>query len=93
MAITFQVESVDEDALGGRLDDVLLAESGDGALQDHRVQRPAPVRPRHLLAHGRQKALRIEETRHPKLLRLALDVGRSKRTNHDRLYRPTRLAL
>ena len=70
---TFKVEAVDVDALGRRLGDLLAAEARHGTVEDDRVEGPALVRPRHLLAHGRQKTLRIEETRHPKHLRLALE--------------------
>ncbi len=47
------------------LADFLLHHFGDVVVEDDRVQGPALVCPGDFLSHGRQKPLRIEESRHP----------------------------
>ena len=58
-------ESVYVDPLGRMLVDLVLAVPGDQVLGDHTVQGPALVGASHLLLHGREEALGIEEARHP----------------------------
>ena len=60
--------TVNVDALRRRVVDVLLGEARDEVLADDGVERPPLVRARHLLPHGRQEALRVEEPRHPEHL-------------------------
>ena len=47
---------------------VLLGEARHQVLADDGVEGPALVRAGHLLSHGRQEALRVEEASHPEHL-------------------------
>ena len=58
------------DSLWRRIVNIFLCESSDQILTDDRVQSPALVRSRHLLPHGSQEALGVEEPGHPEYLKL-----------------------
>ena len=51
-----------------RVVNVLLGEARYQVLADDGVEGPSLVRPGHLLPHGGQEALRVEETGHPEHL-------------------------
>ena len=51
-----------------RVVNVLLGEARHQVLADDGVEGPSLVRPGHLLPHGGQEALWIEEPRHPEYL-------------------------
>ena len=57
----------------GRVDDLLPHQLGDLVVEHDRVESPALVCTRQLLAHRRQEALRVEEARHPADLRPAVE--------------------
>ncbi len=61
-------QTMDVDSLGRWVVDVFFGESGDQVLANDAVQGPAFVTPSHLLAHGREEALRVEEPRDPEYL-------------------------
>ena len=56
------------DPLRRRVVNVLLGEARHQILADDGVEGPALVRAGHLLSHGRQEALRVEEASHPEHL-------------------------
>ena len=60
--------TVNVNPLGRRVVNVLLGEARHQVLADDGVEGPPLVRPRHLLPHGGQEALRVEESRHPEHL-------------------------
>ena len=68
-----EVEPLDVDTFGWGRGAVLLCHSGDVVVHHDRVERPALVRPGHLLPHGRDEALGVEEAGHPEAVGPALE--------------------
>ena len=62
---TIQEQAKHVDTLCWWSGDVVLVHARHIVVHHHRVQGPALVCPRHLLPHGRHKALWVEEARHP----------------------------
>ena len=62
---TIEVEAVDIDTFGRRRGDVLLHHPCHFVVDNDTVQGPAFVCSGHLLSHGRDEALRVEEASHP----------------------------
>ena len=65
-ASPIQVQPMHVDPLCGRVLHLFLHHLCDIIVQDDRVEGPALVGSGHLLAHGREEALRVKEPRHPK---------------------------
>ena len=72
-ASTIQVQSIHIHSLWRWVGHIFPHHTGHVIVQQHRVECPALVSASHLLSHGCQEALRIEEASHPEHVRPGLE--------------------
>ena len=61
-----------------RIHDIFLHHLRHFVVEIDEIERPALVRTRHFLSHGRQESLRVEEARHPEYVRPTLEDPREE---------------